>query len=117
MVKHHNKLVRDRIPDIIQAAGRQCAIAQMTVEEYQQALREKLVEEAQEAALSVERNSAGTAPADELIRELADLYEVIDALMVAHQIERSDVIKEQETRRIERGGFSQRLRLLWSEAE
>lgn len=115
MVKHHNKLVREhsvkrsyRIPEIIEAAGRQCAIAQMTAGEYQQALREKLVEEAQEAAIALP---------DELIRELADLYEVVDALMVAYQIERSDVVREQEARRAERGGFGQQLRLLWSEAE
>lgn len=52
MIRYHNKLVRDRIPDIIQSAGRQCAIAQMSTEEYQQALRDMLVEEAQQAEIT-----------------------------------------------------------------
>ena len=117
MIREYNKLVRDRIPEIIEASGRQYAIAQMSAKEFQQALHEKLIEEAQEASLSAEHNSVGTANPAELIKELADLYEVIDTLMAAYQIERSDVISEQEARRVERGGFNQRLRLLWSEAD
>jgi predicted house-cleaning noncanonical NTP pyrophosphatase (MazG superfamily) len=67
MRKTYNKLVRDRIPEIIQAAGQEYATEVMSLEEYQQALREKLIEEAQEAA-----------DASDLISELADLYEVMD---------------------------------------
>ncbi|WP_088892405.1 nucleoside triphosphate pyrophosphohydrolase [Leptolyngbya ohadii] len=106
MKLNYRKLVRDRIPEIIRATGGQCEVKTLPEEEYYQALRSKLVEEAQEAA---------TASSAELISEIADLYEVIDALLTAHNIEKSSVIDMQEQRRLERGGFDQRVFLLWSE--
>jgi predicted house-cleaning noncanonical NTP pyrophosphatase (MazG superfamily) len=104
----HNKLVRDRIPEIIQAAGREYSIETMEKEEFHHALRAKLVEEAQEAAAATDAD---------LVTELADLYEVIDTLMAASGIDRETVLKEQKCRRLERGGFSRRIRLLWSGAD
>lgn len=108
MIKNHNKLIRDRIPEIIQSAGKQCATEVLCEEDYQQALRQKLIEEAHEAA---------TAIGDDLIQELADLYEVIDGLMLVYHVDREAVVKIQEERRAERGGFNKRLRLLWVETE
>lgn len=69
-------------------------------------MRQKLIEEAQEASEANEEN---------LIAELADIYEVIDALMVAYDINRETVIAEQIRRGNERGGFEKRLQLLWTE--
>jgi predicted house-cleaning noncanonical NTP pyrophosphatase (MazG superfamily) len=108
MRKVHNKLVRDRIPEIIQAAGKQCAVEVLSEKDYQQALRQKLIEEAHEAAI---------ATGDEFIQELADLYEVIDGLIGIYHLERDAVVETQEERRAERGGFSKRRRLLWVETE
>jgi predicted house-cleaning noncanonical NTP pyrophosphatase (MazG superfamily) len=104
----HNKLIRDRIPEIIQGAGKQCEVEVLAEKDYQQALRQKLIEEAHEAAI---------ATGNDLIQELADLYEVIDELMAVYHIEREAVVKTQEERRVERGGFNKRLRLLWVETE
>jgi predicted house-cleaning noncanonical NTP pyrophosphatase (MazG superfamily) len=106
MHQEYNKLVRDRIPDIIRQTGNHCEVVRMSPEEFRKALREKLLEEAREAA---------TASPENLVSELADLQEVIDALLVLHGIEREAVIEEQKRKRTERGGFDQRLRLLWSE--
>ncbi|HYU76369.1 MAG TPA: nucleoside triphosphate pyrophosphohydrolase [Ktedonobacteraceae bacterium] len=50
MQQAYNKLVRDRIPEILTRAGYTYAITIMSEQEYQQALRDKLVEEAREAA-------------------------------------------------------------------
>lgn len=75
--------------------------------EFHQALWAKLVEEAQEA---VAADPIG------LVTELADLYEVMDTLMAAYGIDRQAVLAEQKRRQIERGGFTRRIRLLWSEA-
>jgi predicted house-cleaning noncanonical NTP pyrophosphatase (MazG superfamily) len=100
----YNKLVRDRIPEILAQAGYTYETTTMDEQEYQQALREKLVEEAQEAASASETQ--------QLITELADIYEVIDTLMSENNIATERVRAEQERRRQERGGFSQRLRLL-----
>ncbi len=97
-----------RIPEIIQATGQKCAVEIMGEEEFHQALRAKLVEEAQEAA---------AAASTELVAELADVYEVIDALMAAYSIDREAVLAEQRRKQIDRGGFSRRIRLLWSGAD
>mgnify|MGYP006305868933 CR=1 FL=1 len=109
MPRHqYNKLIRDRIPTILEEKQIPFAVETMTTDEYQQALRQKLVEEAQEAA---------TAEDADLITELADLLEVIDATVMAYGIDRNQVLACQVQRQQERGGFSQQLRLLWTEVE
>lgn len=105
---NYSKLVRDSIPDHLQKAGLQCSWEIMNEPEYQQALREKLVEEAQEAKKAGEQ---------ELVAELADLYEVIEALMKAYAISPESVRETQKTKRHERGGFERRIRLLWVDEE
>lgn len=99
----YDKLVRDGIPAIISHEGRVCSVETMPEEAFRAALRRKLVEEAEEAA---------SAEGDQLATELADLYEVIDALLAAHGIDQSSVLARQQERRSERGGFDQRLRLI-----
>ncbi len=106
MRKEYKKLVRDFIPEIIHQNGLNCGITTLTETEYQQALRQKLIEEAQEAAAANKQN---------LVTELADLYEVMDAIMVKYDISRELVIAEQLRRRKERGGFEKRIQLLWTE--
>ena len=104
----HDKLVRDRIPQIIAAEGARFALEIYNDETYRAALLAKLVEEAREAA--------GASPKD-LVAELADVFEVIDATLEAHAISRSAVLAAQARRRAERGGFTRRLRLMWTEKE
>jgi predicted house-cleaning noncanonical NTP pyrophosphatase (MazG superfamily) len=104
----YDKLVRDRIPEIIRRDGRECATEMMSEAEYRRALLEKLVEEAQEAT---------TVGPEKLVEELADLYEIIDALMAAYGIEREAVLAKQARKRAERGGLERRIRLLWVEGE
>ena len=107
MRQEHNKLVRNGIPEIIRQAGNQCEVATMSEKEFTQALREKLLEEAREAAAASPEN---------LVSELADLQEVMDALLTVYGIEPEATVKEQRRKRIERGGFDQRIRLLWTES-
>jgi predicted house-cleaning noncanonical NTP pyrophosphatase (MazG superfamily) len=111
MRRDYNKLVRDRIPEIIQNSGKHCAIETMSDAEYRQALLEKLVEEAQEARGAILHSAAP----DELITELADLQEVFAAVLAAWEIS-SDLVQQVQTQRhAERGSFEQRLKLLWTE--
>jgi predicted house-cleaning noncanonical NTP pyrophosphatase (MazG superfamily) len=70
------------------------------------ALRDKLVEEATEAA---------NASDADLATELADLQEVIDALIAACGLSHEAVRTRQQERRVDRGGFADRVRLLWTE--
>ena len=44
----YNKLIRDRIPEIIQADGKQYSVEEVGDQEYKQALLDKLLEEAEE---------------------------------------------------------------------
>jgi predicted house-cleaning noncanonical NTP pyrophosphatase (MazG superfamily) len=106
MRRNYNKLVRDRIPEIIQANGKCFSIETMSEPEYRQALLEKLVEEALEAR---------QASPEELVTELADIQEVLAALMAAWQIAPEQAQQLQRQRHAERGGFDQRLKLLWTE--
>jgi predicted house-cleaning noncanonical NTP pyrophosphatase (MazG superfamily) len=106
MRKRYSKLVRDSIPEIIERSGRKCSVEVMGDQAYRKALLNKLVEEAQEAA---------EADPEELTVEIADLYEVIDAVLAAHAIDVESVLELQRRRRAERGGFERRLKLLWTE--
>ncbi|MCU0544488.1 MAG: nucleoside triphosphate pyrophosphohydrolase [Oscillatoriaceae cyanobacterium Prado104] len=103
MVTEYNKLVRDRIPEIIRQSGNNCEIAILSDAEYRQALRLKLIEEAAEVA---------EAEGEDLVTELADLYEVIDALVASYEIAGDRVLQEQIKRRQARGGFAKKIMLL-----
>ena len=107
MRKHYNKLVRDSIPEIIRQHGDTCQTEVMTESEFQLALRQKIVEEAQEVMQ--------TTTHSELVRELADLYEVVETLLQTNDITPDMLRTEQEQRRTTRGGFTQRIKLLWTE--
>ena len=50
MRTEYNELVRDSVPEILERAGYTYTIATLNEQEYQQALRAKLCEEAAEAA-------------------------------------------------------------------
>ncbi|MFM9267020.1 nucleoside triphosphate pyrophosphohydrolase [Tychonema sp. BBK16] len=103
MEKEHNKLVRDRIPEIIRQSGNECEVVILSQAAYRQALRLKLIEEATEVAEANE---------NELVAELADLYEVIDALMLSYGISGDRILDAQAKRRENRGGFGQKIMLL-----
>ena len=102
MRKEYDKLIRDRIPEIIRESGREYATEVMSDSEYRASLWEKLVEEAEEA-----RDAAQVNPHN-IVTELADLQEVMDAIMTAHEIVPDVVLEVQRKRRLERGGFAKR---------
>ncbi|MFG2091038.1 MULTISPECIES: hypothetical protein [unclassified Spirillospora] len=91
------KLVRDRIPEIIRATGRSPEIRVAGPEEHGALLRAKLYEEAGEYAASGD-------PA-----ELADLLEVVHALAALHGITPGELEERRSAKAAERGGFSDRL--------
>jgi len=102
----YHKLVRDRIPELIRREGRQCETRIASEEEFVSLLRTKLIEEAQEAA---------TASDAELVKELADLLEVMDTLVAACNLDYNTIRSRQAERRRDRGGFDKRLVLLCTE--
>ena len=70
-ITKYDKLVRDLIPEIIEASGKRCVCSTLSDEEYLDKLDEKLNEELAEYQES------------KSMEELADLLEVVRAVAVA----------------------------------
>ncbi len=102
----YNKLIRDRIPEIIEKTNHTYKVTLIPEDEFDNSLREKLVEEAQEAF---------TSDNESLITELADIQEIILGLMKLHEIMPEELESVRLFRLQERGGFEKRLKLLWTE--
>ena len=96
----YHKLVRDQIPAIIAADGHQPVTRVLDHGGYEAALRAKLLEEAHEAQ---------AAPDEQLVSELADVLEVLQALAAAHDMGWEEVVSEAGRKRGERGGFDHRI--------
>lgn len=103
MKKRYGKLVRDNIPNIIRANGEVPNVRIMNTDEYRRELLYKVIEEAEEV------RQAGYDPDGiEFVTELADIREVIDAVITEFGIERELIEKLQRERREERGAFSEK---------
>jgi predicted house-cleaning noncanonical NTP pyrophosphatase (MazG superfamily) len=94
------KLVRDRIPAIMRAAGREPRTRVLGRSEYIRSLLDKLVEEAQELK---------SAAPQSRMEEAADVYEVLLAITTATGTTMEAVQAEADRKRAERGGFSERI--------
>lgn len=99
----YNKLVRDKIPEIIAAQGEKPVIRVMDDKEYITSLEKKLDEEVAEYHESKE------------IEELADVLELIYALCETQGHSVDELMRVYEKKHIERGGFSKRIFLLRKE--
>lgn len=97
-----DKLIRDKIPEIMTAKGVKYKVRALEQAEFTRALATKVVEEAAEVHDAIHDNA-------ELVKELADLQEVLDTLMGENNITREQVLEMQEKRRNERGGFEKKL--------
>jgi predicted house-cleaning noncanonical NTP pyrophosphatase (MazG superfamily) len=96
----YRKLVRDRIPEIIRSEGRHPVTRVLDEASYRQALLAKLTEEAQEAS---------HAAASDLPGELADVLEVLSALITTTGMSWPQLLELAEDKRSQRGGFAQRI--------
>ena len=100
-MKKYNKLVRDRIPEIIIENGEKPSIRKLKQKEFKTEILKKLVEEVKEVQGAKDRT--------EMIKELADVQEIMNALYGAYKIERSDVTQLARRRRKERGAFKNKI--------
>lgn len=98
-----NKLVRDRIPESIAAKGENVLLMELQGEALIAALRRKLVEEAMEV-LDAKNN-------DQIAEELADVREVMLALMARLEIAEASVERLRKKKATERGAFDKALML------
>lgn len=101
----YNKLVRDKIPEIIEAEGKKPIFRTLDDEEYIVELERKLYEEANEYLES------------ESIEELADILEVVYSLCEANGQSIHELEKICNAKRKKRGGFSKRIFLIDEKSE
>lgn len=97
----HNKLVRDHIISIIENQGRTAHYKRLDTKEYQYYLKKKLIEEAKETNSCINK--------DEIMKELADVLEVIDGLCLAYDIDYKEIIEYKEKKADINGKFNLRL--------
>lgn len=92
-MKKYNKLVRDKIPEIIRAYGTECETIVAEGKEKYELLEKKLMEEVNEFL------------EDKNLEELADVMEVLFGLANELGYSEEDLIRNREDKKRERGGF------------
>lgn len=97
--KAYHKLVRDRIPEIIEADGKLCVCETLTDEDYIHLLDQKLNEELAEYQES------------KSLEELADLLEVVQAVVKARGWTLEELEKVRADKATKRGGFEKKILL------
>lgn len=103
-MKIYNKLVRDKIPEIIADSGKVFKKEILTDEAYKTALTEKAFEELQEYVEAEDQNGA--------LEELADLLEVVHALAAVQKSSIAEIEKIRKEKAEKRGGFKEKIYLI-----
>ena len=98
----YNKLVRDKIPEIIEKNGEKPITRILDNAEYNEELIKKLNEEYHEVV---------EADEESIIEELADMLEVMESIAELHNKTLEDILATKEKKKINRGGFSKKLYL------
>jgi predicted house-cleaning noncanonical NTP pyrophosphatase (MazG superfamily) len=100
MERVYNKLVRDKIPNIIEEKGETPVIKVLNENDYKKELEKKLFEEYKEVI---------EASGDERIEELADMLEVIRALASLENKNLNDIIDIADKKNKKRGAFDEKI--------
>ena len=95
VVKVFNKLVRDKIPEIIKADGKTCEVEIASKEEMTKLLEDKLKEEVKEYL------------EDKNLEELADIMEVLFGLAYNLGYSEEDLLNKRNEKLEDRGGFKE----------
>lgn len=103
-MKHiYNKLVRDRIPEIIENDHKTCVTRTLNDEEYLKCLKSKLLEECHEVI---------DAEGEDIKKEIADVLEVLEnTLHIDHQ----EVLSIKQKKAHSNGAFDKKIYLEYVE--
>ena len=105
----HNKLVRDRIPEIIEATGKKYTTRVLNDKEYIDELKKKSFEELQEYV--------ETDTKEDAIEELADVLEIMHTLAEYHGSSMEEIEEVRRSKAAKRGGFKEKIYLIEVEDE
>lgn len=94
-MKVYDKLVRDRIPEVIRATGKECETSIVNGEKKTELLEKKLMEE------------VGEFMEAKNLEELADVMEVLFGLAEDLGYSEEDLVRAREEKKVERGGFKE----------
>lgn len=103
--KIYNKLVRDKILDVIDESGKESSFHLANDKEYQEELIKKVNEELEEFKEN---------PCEE---EMADIFEVLEALMKFHNLDEDRLLEIKAEKVKKKGAFEKRIVLerVWEE--
>lgn len=101
-MKHvFNKLVRDKIPEIIERNGETSITRVLGDDEYRSELYKKLFEEANEVVNAKNK--------EDVAEELADILEVLISIAELERMNLDDIKEIASQKRLKRGGFKDRI--------
>lgn len=100
----YNKLVRDLIPQVVEAAGKKPITRVLAPEEHLTEIKLKMQEEALEFQQANEQ--------EEAIEELADILELVHAALDVYGVSYDELEKVRVQKKEKRGGFSEGIYLI-----
>lgn len=100
----YNKLVRDKIPQVIESNGKSFRTRILKEVEYRQELDVKLREESEEYLQAKDKREA--------LEEMADMLEVIRSLAALHGASWEQLEAIRADKAVARGGFKDRIYLI-----
>lgn len=93
----YNKLVRDKIPELIESSGRTPVYHALADDEFLQRLDAKLLEEVQEYL------------ENPCIDEIADILEVLEAIVAMRKYPQPELRRAKNAKTLKRGSFTKKI--------
>lgn len=106
---YYRKLIRDKVPEKMRRMGKAFEVRTLTKKDFRTELLKKVGEEA--SALPRLRSATEIAP------ELADVLDVVSAILSEFKISQKTLAKAREENAKKKGGFKKRVYLVWSQSD